>query len=134
MFLYSHWCSLPLSVRHKLAAQFNIPKKGPTEVFDNQIKSDGYAIKDIEERINLVSLQVYLGTKETDTLILWTQMVDKIEGRPLTQVNIDTTIPYGKFDIKNVDIEVKEDGSKETKIKFNSHPKGKKPGRKPKTK
>jgi hypothetical protein len=103
-------------------------------VVDNQIKVDGYPIKDIEERLNLVSLQLFVGTNETDMPKLWTWMVEKIEGKPLTQFDIDTTVPQGKFDIKNVDIEVKENGSKETKITFNSHPRGKKPGRKPKAK
>ena len=83
---------LPLQTRHKIAAIFNIPKTGPTEVFDNTIKSDGYPIKEIEERINLLSMQMYLETKETDMSLLWTWMVEKIEGRPLTRVNIDTTL------------------------------------------
>ena len=71
MFLYSKWQELPLQTRHKIAAQFNIPKRGPTEVFDNQIKSDGYPIKEIEERLNVLSIADYLDTKETDMSSLW---------------------------------------------------------------
>ena len=93
MLLYSSWLQLPIKVRHKIAAQFNIPKRFPTEVVDNQIKNDGYPIKEIEERLNLVSLQMYLETKETDMSRLWVWMVEKIDGKPLTQFDIDTTKP-----------------------------------------
>lgn len=92
MILYHLWLQLPIQTRHKIAAQFNIPKRGPTEVFDNQIKADGYNIKEIEERLNKLSLQMFLDVKETDELLLWTWMLDKIEGRTLSQPNIDTTV------------------------------------------
>jgi len=91
MISYHAWTELPIQIRHKIAAQFNIPKKGATEVFDNQIKSDGYLVKDIYDRLNTLSIQMYLETKETDMSKLWTWMVEKIEGRPLTQFDIDTT-------------------------------------------
>lgn len=81
MFLYSHWCALSITTRHKLASEFGIIKKGSTEVFDNQIKHDGYVIKDIESALTLDAIQKYLGTTETDLQILWGWLVDKIEGR-----------------------------------------------------
>jgi len=91
MFLYSRWQSLPISTRIKIANQFNIVKRGSTEVFDNQIKSDGYLVKEVEEMLNIDAIQSYLGVTETDMMTLWIWLVDKIEGRELTKVNLDTT-------------------------------------------
>lgn len=92
MFLYSRWQSLDINTRHKIAKQFGIIKRGSTEVVDNQIKSDGYAIKEIEEALNIDAIQTYLEVTETDMMTLWLWLIDKIEGRELTIVNIDTTV------------------------------------------
>lgn len=92
LFLYSKWLGLPISTRIKIAGQFNIQKRGSTEVVDNHIKSDGYNIKEIEEALNIDAIQNYLGVQETDMMTLWMWLIDKIEGRELTQVNIDTTL------------------------------------------
>lgn len=81
MFLYHQWTELNINTRHKIAAQFGIVKKGSTEVVDNQIKSDGYAVKEIEQALNLDALQTFLDTQETDIAKLWVMLVDKIEGR-----------------------------------------------------
>lgn len=86
MFLYSHWQNLSLPTRAKIASEFGIVKKGPTEVFANTIKSDGYFIKDIEEALTLNNLQNYLGTSETDHDVLWNYLVDKVEGRNVVLV------------------------------------------------
>lgn len=83
---------LTLSTRIKLANQFGIVKRGSTEVFNDTIKSDGYLIKEVEQALNIDAIQKYLGVNETDMLTLWMWMIDKIEGRELTQPNIDTTI------------------------------------------
>lgn len=100
LFLYSKWISLPINVRIKIANQFNIQKRSSTEVVDNQIKSDGYKINEVEEALNIDALQEYIGTQETDMMMLWMWLVDKIEGRELTQVNIDTTITNMDVDNK----------------------------------
>ncbi len=92
MFLYHAWCELNINTRHRIAQDFNIAKKLPTEVFNNTIKSDGYVVKDIEQALNIDALQKYIGTSETDMALLWTWLVDKAEGRELTNVNIDTTV------------------------------------------
>lgn len=114
---------MALPTRHKIAAVFNIPKRGSTEVVDNQIKSDGYHIKEIEELLSIVALQNYLGVTETDELLLWEWLLDKIEGRPLRQVNIDTTE-------KEIELpKVKWNPEKEQLVVTN-----KKRGRKPKAK
>lgn len=92
MFLFSHWLSLNITTRHKIAAQFGIIKRGSTEVFNDTIKSDGYLVKEIEQALNIDALQKFIGTQETDMQKLWTWMVDKIEGRELTGINLDTTL------------------------------------------
>ncbi len=85
VFLYSKWLSLPLSTRIKIAEQFKIIKKGSTEVFNDTIKSDGYLIKDIEEILNIPTLQDYLNTEESDINLLWEWMLVKIEGKQMKQ-------------------------------------------------
>lgn len=92
LFLYSKWLGLPINTRIKIAGQFGIQKRGSTEVVDNQIKSDGYVVKEIEEALNIDAIQTYLEVTETDMMTLWLWLIDKIEGRELTQVNIDTTV------------------------------------------
>lgn len=87
MFLYHNWLSLSLATRIKIAEQFRIEQKTGREVFDDIVKNDGYLIKDIEEKLNLDSIQKYLGTEVTDFAELWTMLVDKIEGRfPIVEV------------------------------------------------
>lgn len=92
LFLFSKWMATPISTRTKIAAQFGIQKKRSTHVANNEIVDDGYIIKEIEEALNIDALQKYLNTSETDMLTLWLWMVDKIEGREQTKVNIDTTV------------------------------------------
>lgn len=94
MSIYYHkWLELPISTRIKIASDFNIIKKGATEVFNNQIKSDGYLIKDVETALSLSAIQAYLGTNETDIEILWGYLIDKIEGRiPQTPLKVETII------------------------------------------
>ena len=87
MILYYQWAELSLATRVKIAGQFGIKKTGPTEVFANTIKSDGYAIKDIEMALTIPALQKFLGTTETDHTLLWNCMVDKIEGREMKIVD-----------------------------------------------
>lgn len=79
MFLYSRWCSLPISKRQEIAAQFGIEKKGPTEVFSNTIKSDGYLVADIDAALTVSKLQEKLETDISDMEILWDYLVN---GKP----------------------------------------------------
>lgn len=81
MFLYSHWLSLPLPTRNKIAQEFNITKKGSTEVVANVVKSDGYMIQDVEGALTVERLQEYLGTDEVDIMVLWRWLVERVEGR-----------------------------------------------------
>ena len=73
--------NLSLNTRVKIAEAFGIKRKTSIEVFANQIKSDGYDIKDVEKAVNLKALQDYLGTSETDLTILWQYLIDKIDNR-----------------------------------------------------
>jgi len=62
MFLYSSWLKTPLHIRHKIAAEFGIYKKGSIHVVDNHVQNDGYLVSDIEENLTIQTLQNYLAT------------------------------------------------------------------------
>ncbi len=81
MFLYSHWLNLSIPTRIKIAREFGIEKKGQTHVEDNKVKSDGYHLVDIEKNLNVDSIKGYLETNETSMSVLWTMLIDKMEGR-----------------------------------------------------
>ncbi len=83
-FLYSHWRKLPVNTRHQLAVMFGIPKRGATEVSNNEVVNDGYKIEDIESALNIDALQKYLNTDETDFLVLWDWLISGAEGRART--------------------------------------------------
>ncbi len=92
MILFSQWLSLPLSTRHKIASEFGIEKKGPTEVFNNTIKSDGFLIKDIESALTVERIQKYFGTTETNLTVLWNYLIDKMEGKDIQILDINTPV------------------------------------------
>ncbi len=60
MFQYSKWLEQPLTTRVKLAEIFGVPKTGATEVASNHVVKDGYAIKDLEEKVTEEAMAVYL--------------------------------------------------------------------------
>ena len=72
---------LPLSTRQTLAAAFGIIKKGSTEVFNNEVKSDGYVLSEVEGALNIDAIQKYTGSNSSDFQVLWDTMVAKAEGR-----------------------------------------------------
>lgn len=82
-FLYSHWLELSLATRNKIAGEFGIIKKHSTEVFNNQIKSDGYELKDIESNLTPERIREYLKTTEQNATVLWNYLIDKMEGREI---------------------------------------------------
>jgi len=61
-------------------------------VFANEVKSDGYLIKDIEESLTQVAIQRYLGTTEGDFRTLWDMLVAKIENREIPKV-VEPVLP-----------------------------------------
>jgi len=81
MFLYSHWLKLNAATKIKLADKFNIKKTGSVHVSNNEVVYDGYAIKDVENGLNLNAVKAYLETEENDMALLWQPLVDKIEGK-----------------------------------------------------
>lgn len=81
VFLYSHWRSLPLSLRIQIATKFGIAKVGSTHVVDNRIESDGYNIEDVERALNVDAVQSFTGSESTDFQVLWDALLTKIEGR-----------------------------------------------------
>ncbi len=90
MILYSSWLSLSLATRHKIASEFGIVKKGPTHVADNIVKDDGYSVKDIEVALTMYNIQKYFGTTETDVTVLWSYLIDKMEGKDIQLLDINT--------------------------------------------
>lgn len=94
MILYSSWLKLPIHIRHKIAADFGIVKKGSTHVFNNEIQSDGFLIHEVEAALSVEALQAFLGTRETDHITLWNEMVYRAENPdevfiPMADVVID---------------------------------------------
>lgn len=98
MILYGSWIAQPLTLRHKIAAQFNIKKTGPTEVVANEVTRDGYNLKDIESALTIEALQAYLSSTETDHVKLWNMTLDKIEGK--TPVVVDNFVVLKPIDEK----------------------------------
>lgn len=41
------WLAVPLPIRQKIAADFNLTRSGETEVFDNKVMCDGYTDNDL---------------------------------------------------------------------------------------
>lgn len=99
MFLFSHWLELNINTRHKIAAQFDIIKRGSTEVVENTIKSDGYNIKEIEAALNVDAIQTYLDTQEADMTKLWVGLVNKIEGREYVD-DVQPPVQEPKIEVK----------------------------------
>lgn len=93
MFLYSKWLELPLPVRHEVAKVFNIAKTGPTEVFSNQIKSDGYKIKDVEDALTVPALQAHLKLEDTDMSFLWDRFMARLDGFETVPIGVSFESP-----------------------------------------
>ncbi len=91
VFLYGKWLRTPINTRHAIAKEFNIPKKGATEVSNNEVVKDGYFIEDIEQALNIDALQKYIGTGLTDFEVLWENLILKAEGKS-PKVIVETPI------------------------------------------
>ncbi len=72
---------------------------------------DGYAIGNIEARLNVDELQKYLNTDVTDMAVLWTMLVDKTEGR-----NMESTIEAEDVS-PNIEIKITDSGVHYASIK-----------------
>ncbi len=84
IFLYSHWLKLPIATRHALARQFNIIKKNPTHVVDDQVREDGYVLGDIESALTVPAMSAYTGLPFENAEMLWNDVIAKAEGRVVT--------------------------------------------------
>lgn len=82
MFLYSKWFQTALVTRDKIAKDFGIERKNGIEVFANEVKSDGYLVKDIEEKLTKESMQQILNTTEDELAVLFDMLVEKYEYVP----------------------------------------------------
>lgn len=74
---YSKWLSLPIHLRHEIAAHFDIRKTGPTHVDTDRIVSDGYSVEAVEIALTPDNLREFLGSDEKDEDALWDQLVHK---------------------------------------------------------
>ncbi len=100
MFLYHKWLELPIQTRIRIASEFGIIKKGSTHVVDNQIQSDGYSVKDVEQALNVDAIQQKLGTNETDMAKLWELLISPPQSNVVLDVPI-ITIPRRNYVRKN---------------------------------
>ena len=84
---------LPLSTRAEIAGKFGIQKKGPTHVDSNRIVSDGYVMQEVEAALTPENILFYLDGQgvslfnDSDPLLIWTTMVDHIEGKLISDEN-----------------------------------------------
>lgn len=81
MLLYNKWSMLPMHTRMKIAETFGISRSGNTHVADNRILSDGYHFGEIESHLTVKFLQDYTDSGSTDFDVLWSEMLDKLEGK-----------------------------------------------------
>ena len=82
MFLYSKWFQTALVTRDKIAKDFGIERKNGIEVFANEVRSDGYLVKDIEEKLTKEAMQQILNTTEDELAVLFDMLVEKYEYVP----------------------------------------------------
>jgi len=71
------WVSLPIDVRLKLRALFNIPRSHHVEVVDDKVRSDGTTPTDFMA-LTIEKMQKYLGSESTDFHKLFNEVVDKV--------------------------------------------------------
>lgn len=71
------WLSLPITVRLRLKALFNVPRSSGTEVLNQTVMSDGHTHKDLAH-ITVEKMQAFLGVKTTDFFDLLNEVVSKV--------------------------------------------------------
>lgn len=107
-FSYSKWLELPLTTRVKLAGVFGVAKTGATEVFSNSVVKDGYAIKDLEEKMTREAMEAYLepaSYSEDDNLFdLVVEKVSYVAPAPITAQEVITKTTVTETVVRPVDI------------------------------
>jgi len=58
------WMQLEKTIRNHLVSVFNIPRTGVTEIFNNEVRADGYSAEDLKA-ITLEKMTEYIGSEET---------------------------------------------------------------------
>ncbi len=139
MILYSRWLSLPLHVRGKIAADFDIPKLRSTHVINNEVADDGYDINMIENALTKEAMQRFIPSQEEDLNVLFNLLVDKAEGKlpepivipplpPLPPEPIITVLP--EAEVKQFNKEYEERTGLKAPVKDKSNAKRKKGSKK----
>ncbi len=71
---------------------FGIEKTGSIEVFQNRVVRDGYDVKDLDSRLTEDKAREILNTTETDSTVLWSYLVDKVEGKDIQILEVPTQV------------------------------------------
>lgn len=79
MIQYSKWLAIPLGTRVKIAQEFGIAKNRSTSVINNVVVDDGYVITEVENAMNVQTMQKFCDSKEKDANVLLDLVVAKIE-------------------------------------------------------
>lgn len=96
MFLFAQWLRLPINVRHKIASEFGIIKRGSTHVVDNKIQSDGFLVEEVEGALTKDALKLYLGMmQENDMTVLWEAFIARMKDENALQVRTPTPLISG---------------------------------------
>lgn len=78
--LYPHmWMTLPAEIKKVLIEEFKIKKTGVSEIFNEQVKSDGYTLDDLKV-INIESMMKYVDTNTFYAFpYLWEMVLRKVD-------------------------------------------------------
>ena len=73
------WMTLPAEIKKVLIEEFNIKKTGVTEIFNNEVRSDGYTLDDLKV-INIESMMKYVDTNTFYAFpYLWEMVLRKVD-------------------------------------------------------
>lgn len=89
---YSKWLETSLGTRIKIAQQFGISKHRSTHVSNNVVIDDGYNIADVERVLDVNNLQTFLNSTETDIILLYSHLVDVMEGKVAIIMNTEDSV------------------------------------------
>lgn len=96
------WVSLPVEVRYRIRAIFDIPKSGITEVHDAQVISDGTTHEDFKS-LTTEKMQAYLNSDSTDFHKLFDTVIAKVSDEVFKR-----TAPAVQEEVKEVAKEIKK--------------------------
>ncbi len=78
MINYFYWLEKPWEIRLKLAESFGLKRAGGTVVENDRVTSDGYTQDAVYQAFSIERMQEFLGSKETNPVVLFDLCVEKI--------------------------------------------------------